>query len=669
MRLQCGLRNDLKYGRCSVECLFIGFAEMTITPLFPQYGDDSGSDEESDITAYPPIDIEDSLPRCLMCDAEFEEGSLFHRLRVCPYCRHHYNFAARSRIRALTDSGTFEEVHRWIESIDPLVFSPRISYRVRLLKDQNRTGLMDAAVGGTAEIGGARCAIIAIDFGFLGGSMGLVVGEKVARIFELAARHKLPVVVIATSGGARIQEGVLSLTQMAKTIATARSLRDRGVPLISVLGNPSSGQILASFASVADIKIGEPDAYIGFAPLGMLQKIEDGRESFDGFRAEMLLRKGHLDMVVDREDLRNELSMVLKMLSIDERLSSGSVSHDAVFVPSRLDAWRSVQNARRSDRPSARVYIRETFREFVELHGDRVSDDDESVVIGMAYLGSQPVMVVGQERVPTDDLSVDADDSSVASFTEVYGNASFDRGGVGVSGFRKARRAAHLAADFCMPLIVLIDTPGSALGIEQELGGLPGEISEMMDLMLRLETPVISVLIGEGGGEAALAFGIADRLLMFEHSIYTPISPESGAETELRDRARAPELARSLRLTSYDALMLGVVDRVIPEPPGGAHIDPSEASRTLRRVLVSELSRLNRRHRRTLARHRRKKFRNMGEYGPEFRATVRREVKSIRASIRAGVRRVFQSPFSSESIDGGDGTDSVADVDTDAEKD
>ena len=180
---------------------------MTIKPLYPEFGDASDDDDVAKVVEHESLDLEHELLVCLVCGTELDGSDLFQRLRVCPQCGFHYNISARSRIAVLVDPGTFEESHRWISSLDPLVFSPRVSYQVRVLNDQVRTGLSEAAVTGIARIGGARCAIIAIDFGFLGGSMGLVVGEKVARMFELAARHRLPVITFATSGGARFARG------------------------------------------------------------------------------------------------------------------------------------------------------------------------------------------------------------------------------------------------------------------------------------------------------------------------------------------------------------------------------------------------------------------------------------------------------------------------------
>ena len=616
---------------------------MTIKPLYPEFGDESHADDGPDLVELPPLDLEQEHSICLVCGTDLEGAELFQRLRVCPRCGFHYNISARARIAALTDPGSFEETHRWITSIDPLEFSPRVSYQVRVLNDQVRTGLSEAAVTGIASIGGSKCAIIAIDFGFLGGSMGLVVGEKVARAFEHAASQRLPVITFATSGGARLQEGVLSLTQMAKTVVAARTLRERNLPLISVLANPSSGQILSSFVSMSDIRIGEPNAHIAFASLGILREVDESPESDDRSKSEAMLSHGHLDMVLNRGEHRDRLATLLGLFRNDVKSDVSRRRRAIRYRPTRQDAWDSVRLSRRADRPKASDYISKVFRNFTELHGDRSGADDDGVTIGIGYLGVYPVMVIAQESVTHDDTeSVDPDDYA-ASFTEHFGDANLDRGGIAVTGFRKARRAAKMAADFKFPLVVLIDTPGPRLGIEQELQGMASEIAEMINVMLDIETPVVSVVIGEGGSEAALAFGIADRLLMLENSIYTPISPEAGAATELRDRARAPEVARSLRLTAYDALKMGIADRLVSEPEGGANADPAGAARALRQVLINEVGRLRKRHRRVLARHRRKRYRHIGEYGPEFRAAVRTELNTWRTSVRDRMRRVFGS--------------------------
>lgn len=618
---------------------------MTFTPIFPGSERSDGLDL-GDYTAHHPLDLQGSITECLMCGADLSGSSLFERLHVCGECRFHYNLPVRKRIASLVDADSFVETHKWIQSLDPLEFSPRISYRVRLLRDQERTGLTEAAIVGTGSIGGTECGIVGIDFGFLGGSMGLVVGEKVARLFELSASRRLPVVSMISSGGARIQEGVLSLNQMAKTVVAARGLHRQRMPLISILANPSSGQILSSFASISDVKLGEPGALIGFAPSGTLKQVEDYELERDGQEcdAETMLAHGHLDRVVDREYHRAEIPELLQLLAESKyRLGARFFMSGRGFEPSRSDSWHSVQLARKPDRPTSRDFIRHAFRSFIELHGDRVNADDPSVVAGLGRLGGLPVAVIGQERsygVEHDDDDV-GDQTPLISFTEAFGDAEYDRGGVPVSGFRKAQRVARLAERFRMPLVMLVDAPGPALGIEQELSGLAESVSEMIDLMLGLRTPVVSVLLGECGGESALAFGIADRVLMLEHSVYTPISPEWGAATELMDRLRAPEVARSLRLTALDAVSMGLVDRSVPEPEGGAHLDAALAGRYVRRALMSEIGPLTKVSRRTLVRRRESKYRRVGEYGPEFRAAVRRELRALRGALGDRLRSVF----------------------------
>ena len=659
---------------------------MTLEYLYPEFADNArdgarDSSEDAEIQEHPPLDLDGKLEHCLMCGAELGGDETYERWRVCPSCRFHYTISARQRINAVVDPDTFEESRAWLEAIDPITFSPRVSYQVRVLNDQVRTGLNEAVVTGVGRIGGARCAIIAIDFGFLGGSMGLVVGEKVARVFEDAARRRLPVVTFATSGGPRLQEGVLSLTQMAKTIVASRNLRKNRLPLITVLANPSSGQILASFASMSDIRIGEPGAHIAFASLGTLREIEDLEHVEQLASAETMLHRGHLDMIADRTAQRDQLAALLGLFRTDVKDNVRRPRRAIRYRHMRHDAWESVRLSRRADRPKASDYIPAVFRNFIPLHGDRFGADDPSITIGIGYLGINPVMLIAHERqhdgdpppnplpqtaagtqTPPDDPSLhmgpdienqgrgeadgratDAADAAdnIASYTEQFGNAELDRGGINVQAFRKARRAAKMAGDFSFPLVVLIDTPGPKLGIDEELNGLASEIAAMINVMLDIETPIVSAVIGEGGGEAALAFSIADRVLMMENSIFTPISPEAGAATELHDRARAPELARSLRLTAYDAYRMGIADRLIAEPEHGANENLADAARTLRQVLTSEVRTFRRRTPRVLARKRRQRFRSVGEYGPQFQAALRSEVRTWGNAFSNRMRRVF----------------------------
>lgn len=598
-----------------------------VTPLFPdgQPHEDEGLaklTEELD-----SLDLEQPRKACLSCGSDISSSTKYRRFRVCPTCGYHYTISARRRIAAIADEGSFKETSKWIQSLDPLEFSPRISYRVRLLQDQTRTGLSEAAVTGTCLIGGTPVVIVVLDSSFLGGSMGVVVGEKVTLALELAARKKMPCVAMVTSGGARIQEGVLSLMQMAKTTLAARSLRDKGQAFIVALSNPSTGQVLGSFASMADIIFAEPGSHIGFSSLGDLREIE-GEKLNDEHTAESHLAHGHIDAIIERDRLKHELASVLDLIAPEFRLtSSRKLTPDAVVVRPR-EAWDMVKLARHPDRPRARFYIDNVFANFFELHGDRVYTDDPSVIVGLARLGGQNVMIVAQQKsLPNDD-----DESSAARMGEIT-----------PGGFRKARRGVILAETFKIPVVTIVDSPGPRLGIDMEQRGLASAIARMIDQMGKVKIPTISILIGEGGSEAALAFGLADRILMLENAIYTPIAPELGAQSEMSDPSKAADIARALKLTSVDSVEMEIVDEIVPEPQSGAHGSPDEAARLLKRSLMRVLSDVAGQNTKTLVRRRQKKFRKVGEYGSRFRTALRRETKAWQAGLAVGVRAFRQA--------------------------
>ena len=238
--------------------------------------------------------------------AEVERGG-----KVCPKCRYPFRISARERIGSLVDSGTFEEHHAGITSGDPLGFKDTKRYRDRIKAAKQKTGQGDAVVCGLARIGGLPTVLCAFEFGFLGGSMGSVVGEKLTRSIELAIAKHVPVVIVAASGGARMQEGILSLMQMAKTATALEQLGRAGLPFLSVLTDPTTGGVTASFAMLGDVILAEPRALIGFAgPRVIAETIRQPLP--EGFqRSEFLLEHGQVDMVVDRRDLKDTLHRLL----------------------------------------------------------------------------------------------------------------------------------------------------------------------------------------------------------------------------------------------------------------------------------------------------------------------------------------------------------------------
>ena len=271
--------------------------------------------DESPAHPNPVDEIEDEQyeeeEHCLYCGVDLSESETHRRYRVCPQCGFHHSISARQRISLLADPGSFKEVHGFLTSIDPLSFSGREPYEERIHEAQRRTGLTEAVITGVCTIGGNPTVIAVLDFGFMGGNMGGVVGEKVALAFELATKRKIPMISVVSSGGARVQEGVLSLMQMAKTAAAAKRLHAKRLPHISILTNPTSGEVYASFANLGDVILAEPEAMMGFAGPRVIKNTIRA-ELPEGFQtAEFMLEKGFVDRIVPRANLGREIARVI----------------------------------------------------------------------------------------------------------------------------------------------------------------------------------------------------------------------------------------------------------------------------------------------------------------------------------------------------------------------
>ncbi len=548
---------------------------------------------------------------CLFCNASLTDSVVYLEARVCPDCRFHYSITARERIRQLSDRKSFKEKFRAVISIDPLLFNSRDTYRSDIFNAQLRTGLTEAAIVGQCRIEGIPTVLLALDFSFLGGSMGLVVGEKVALACELAQKKDLPLVALVTSGGARLQEGALSLMQMAKAATAVSALHQKGLPYIAVFANPTTGQAYASFANMADVLLAEPGALMGFAPLRVLQESAGAILPEDSHTAESHLRNGMLDDIVDREEMRGAIATILRRLVPARTRVRLLVPRDRNRPPQgQLGAWEAVQRTRHPERPTARDYINRVFREFVEFHGDRLAADDPSIICGVGDLYGASVMVVAQQRTVTPEGETQPPS-------------------IGPEGFRKAQRAMHMAEKFRIPVITMIDCAGPALTLEAEEKGLGNTLANTMFTMSNLPVPTVAVILGEGGRESALAFSIADQILMLEGAIYTPASPEAAASVLYRDDSRAPDVALSLRLTAKDVKDLKIIDTVVPEPVGGAHTDPDASAYTLERALVRAVARIERYSVKRMLNERHKRFRKKGEYGAYYQQFLTKEAQHI----------------------------------------
>ncbi|MGX7671953.1 acetyl-CoA carboxylase, carboxyltransferase subunit beta [Plantactinospora sp. DSM 117369] len=518
------------------------------------------------------LDLINGLPDgvwrpCPRCAALLHRDRLARAMHTCPECGHHLPLRAEDRIALLVDPDSFVEHDADLAAADPLEFTDRMPYPQRLARARARTGRADGAVLGLATIGGHRVALVVLDFAFLGGSMGSVVGEKVARAAETALDHGVPLVAVSASGGARMQEGVLSLLQMAKTAAAIRLLRDAGVPYVSVLTDPVYGGVAASFASLGDVIIAEEGTRAGFAgPRVIEQTIRQPLPA--GFQtARFLHEHGHVDLVVRRQELRGVLARLVGFgaaagssagspVAVAGRRPSRAPGHDD--RPERsVDAWTAVGRARAADRPTVRQHIDRIFGDFVELHGDRWERDDSAIVGGLARLGGTPVVVVGH-----------------AKGRDTKENVANNFGMPHPAGYRKVMRLFELAQRWGVPVVTLVDTPGAYPGLAAEEGNQSGAIAETLALAAGLRTPVVAVITGEGGSGGALALAVADRLLIQENGVFSVISPEGCAAILFGDAGQAPVAARALRLRAEDLGRLGVVDEILPEPPG----DPERAA-------------------------------------------------------------------------------------------
>lgn len=550
---------------------------------------------------------------CERCQANLSTDVQWKRVNVCSSCGKHTRIGAWDRVRITVDDGSFEEVNANIVSVDPLEFTDSRPYQERIAAAREKTGLHEAVLTGRAKIRGQEVVLAVVDFRFLGGSMGSVVGEKVTLAFEMAASRKIPMITVVASGGARMQEGMLSLVQMAKTTAAAQRLHDANVPYISVLTDPTTGGIYASFASQGDVILAEPEALIGFAGprviAGTTKQTGDGGE-LKTHTAEYLLAHGFIDAIVERGQLRDTLSTILRVLTRGDQ-PSAHLSKPARPERSSThgEAWEALAITRRTDRPTTLDYIRRITPQFVELHGDRVFGDDPAIIAGLGEIGGRGVAIIGHERGHGDERR---------------------RGGQALpEGYRKALRVMKLAGRLRCPVITFIDTPGAFLGIESEERGLASTLSECLATMSTLPVPLVAVVIGEGGSGGAIAFGVADRVLMQENSVYSVIAPEGAAAILYRDASKAPDVAESLKITAHDCLHLGVADALIEEPAGGAHTNADFAATLLLDSVLWALGDVSSMNDRKRVDERYKKFRQMGQVNSLWKEMLSREASEF----------------------------------------
>ena len=508
----------------------------------------------SAVRASRPEVPEGLLRKCNKCGAAIITEDVKKGYYICPKCGGYFRVHAYRRIQMVIDEGTFEEWDHELVGGNPVDYK---GYPEKVQALQEKTGLREAVVTGKGKIGGRDTVIAVCDGRFLMASMGWAVGEKITRAVERATEEKLPVIIFACSGGARMQEGITSLMQMAKTSAALERHSKAGLLYVSVLTEPTTGGVTASFAMLGDIILAEPGALIGFAGPRVIeqtirQKLPKGFQ-----RAEFLVEHGFVDDIVRRENLKETLGKILELhenAAAESRVekTDGSDKEDTelpVGINPYLTAWDRVQISRKVDRPSGSDYIEALFTDFMEFHGDRNYGDDKAIVGGIAKFHGRPVTVIVQEKG-----------------TNTKENIAHNFGMPMPEGYRKALRLMKQAEKFHRPVLCFVDTPGAFCGIEAEERGQGEAIARNLWELAGLKTPVLSVVTGEGGSGGALALAAGDQVWMLENSIYSILSPEGFASILWKDSTKAKEAAAVMKLTASDLYEKGIIEQVIPEP-------------------------------------------------------------------------------------------------------
>ncbi|MDR2108625.1 MAG: acetyl-CoA carboxylase carboxyltransferase subunit alpha [Coriobacteriales bacterium] len=483
----------------------------------------------------------------------------------------------KSHIDAVLDAHSARRLFTDITGADPLGFP---GYAKKAADLTRRTGLPDAFICASGRIEGHPVICVELVGEFLMGSMGTAVGEAVCRGIELATERRLPLIIFSASGGARMQEGLFSLMQMAKTAAACRRLSRAGGLFISVLCHPTTGGVSASFASLGDITIAEPDALIGFAGPRVIEQTI-GAKLPEGFqRAEFQRAHGFVDLIVARPQQRAVLAQLLALHAVEEDVAHAFASRPAPRAaaapptPStRLSPTEHVAIARNPARPHIRAFINGLFDDFVELHGDRLFADDRALIGGIARFEGLPITIAGHQK------GADLNENIACNFGMPH-----------PEGYRKFLRLARAAEKFSRPLVTFIDTPGAHPGAQAEERGQAEAIARCLFELSDLQIPVIAIITGEGGSGGALALGLADKILMYQYATYSILSPEGFASILWKDANRSAEAASVMRLTAPDLLSAGMVDQIIAEPPGGAHLNATAAIAALRVPLRSALT-------------------------------------------------------------------------------
>lgn len=547
---------------------------------------------------------EEKKIKCPKCGKTVERDRVVKHKYICYECGGYFRVKTNNRIRMVADLKTFEPWFEDMEVSNPLDFN---GYEEKLAAAREKTGLKEAVTVGRCKVFGDDIVLGVCDSRFMMSSMGHVVGEKITKAIERATELKLPVFMFCCSGGARMQEGIISLMQMAKTSAAIKKHGDAGLLYCSILTDPTTGGVTASFAMLGDVIMAEPGALIGFAgPRVIKQTI--GQELPEGFQtAEFLVEHGFVDGIVERENLKKTIHFLIRSHQCVGKKIYDDFGEEAANFRFALSenlkeqswnatprtAWEKVKAVRQVDRPSAMDYMDHIFDSFVEAHGDRGFNDDKALIGGIGFIGEQPVTVIA-----------DLKGSSFAECQERNFGMPLPEG------YRKALRLMKQAEKFNRPIVSFVNTSGAFCGIEAEERGQGEAIAKNLLEMSALKVPVLCILIGEGGSGGAIATAVGNEVWMMENATYSILSPEGFASILWKDSSRAQEASEVMNITAQDLKRLGVIERIVPEF-GGADAQTADAiAGYMKKHIMEFLAKYNDMSGEEIAAERYQRFRN-----------------------------------------------------------
>ncbi|MBO5740159.1 MAG: acetyl-CoA carboxylase carboxyltransferase subunit beta [Alphaproteobacteria bacterium] len=482
---------------------------------------------------------------------------------ICPRCGRAFIMNPKQRFDLLFDDNSWQRLPSPNVSDDPLKFSDRVPYQERLDSARAETGCYDAITSADGTIGGVPTTVCVLNGLFMMGSMGRAAGDAIVAAMEHAVAEHRAFVMVTSSGGARMQENILSLMQMARTTVAVNKLHANGIPYIVLLTDPTFGGVTASFAMLGDIHIAEKGARIGFAGRRVIEQNIREKLPSNFQTAEYLYEHGMVDMVVARGDLHDTIARVLAVLTKQTRepkqITVTTPVHDIskkIRGMGENEAYDKVLLARHENRPHFLDYINGIVSDWTYLAGDRCFAEDAAMATGLGFWRGIPAVIIGQEQGRT---------------IETRQKHRF--GMVNPDGYRKAVRMMRMAEKFQLPLISLFDTAGAFAGREGEERGQSQAVASSIAAGLSMRAPYVAVNVGQGGSGGAIAIGTGDRVLMLENAIYSVIAPESCASILWRDNNYRATASAAMKLTARDMADMNVIDEIIHEPAGGAHTD------------------------------------------------------------------------------------------------